>query len=164
MQNSLFEFTFDNGTFYDRGILYQYSQNKELQSELQSAFAEFKNKGGIYVGHFSGHVHCDLLQTKNIHIDSKDDTSATEAITNIWTMNDGLAGYTAPSDYAQYLTSTSNKQTNTTDECAFDIVILTKETQTINNEEKTVNKGEMIRIGRETPDTAKHFIERIWYY
>ena len=161
---SLFKFEFHDGTTYNRGCLYEFAEgNPQALADLQNAFASFKHSGGKYVGHFSGHIHCDLLQTKEISIDPNNVNAATASITNIWTMNDGIAGYNN-SDYVDFIPTSEKKIKGTIGECAFDIVILTEETKNIDGVEQTIGKGEMIRIGKKTPEEAEHFIERIWYY
>lgn len=110
----------DNSTRLDRGVL-------SNADKLIAAFNEFKNSGGVYIGHFSGHLHLDFLCTTN-------------GITNIWLLNDGndeKSGSDFGEAYDGLIDDAPTKTRGTTTECAFDVAIINK----------TTRQGSLIRIG-----------------
>ena len=110
----------DNTTRLNRGILAN-------ADKLIAAFNEFKNSGGVYIGHFSGHLHLDFLCTTN-------------GITNIWVLNnsnDRKTNADLGKEYEGLFDDAPIKTAGTTTECAFDVAVINK----------TTRQGSLIRIG-----------------
>ena len=87
---------------------------------------QFKTDGGTYIGHFAGHLHHDFI-------------SDNEGIVSVHSLNDGI--HWRPGTYfgdnADLVGDSPLKVEGTTDECAFDVVIVNKTTRHV----------DLIRVG-----------------
>lgn len=94
--------------------------------KLVSLFNSFKAKGGIYIGHFAGHLHHDFVTTKN-------------GITCVQSLNDGTHWRDASyfGEGFEFVGDAPLKVTGTITECAIDAVIINK----------TSHRVDLIRIG-----------------
>lgn len=92
---------------------------------ITKVFKDFKTNGGEYIGHFSGHVHHDFMNNQ-------------AGFYCIQTLNDGThwreASYFAGNEFVG---DAPKKIAKTTNECAFDVVIINRTTHKVN----------LIRIG-----------------
>lgn len=93
--------------------------------QLVSIFKNFVGGGGVYIGHFAGHVHHDFVSTK-------------DGITCVHCLNDGTHWRDASyfSGY-EFVGDAPLKTLGTVTECAFDVVIVNKTTRHV----------DLIRVG-----------------
>lgn len=94
-------------------------------TSITKVFKDFKANGGEYIGHFSGHVHHDFMNNQ-------------AGFYCIQTLNDGThwrkASYFAGNEFVG---DAPKKIAGTTNECAFDVVVINRTTHKVN----------LIRIG-----------------